>query len=64
MPFENIIPLPDLPRHLLRDYGLRVSYLAAWRALTAGSIRGDRIGRRWHVRGEDLPEIASHFAKR
>jgi len=60
---EDLIPLPDLPR-AMRELGTSATYLSAWRAVVAGDIPAQRLGARWCVRKDDLPEIARHLSAR
>ena len=56
------IPLTDAPR-ALRAYGLSTTYNALWTAIVAGQVPAERVGKRWHVRTDDLAIIAQILKK-
>ena len=51
------ITLTDAPR-ALRAHGCETSYSRLWRAVVAGQVPAERVGKKWHVREADLPIIA------
>ena len=51
------IPLTDVPR-ALAAHGLATTYQRLWRAVVAGQVPAERVGKKWHVREADLPIIA------
>jgi hypothetical protein len=59
---NNFIPLPEVPRHL-REEGVAASYHTVWRRATEGQIPVERIGGRFFVRLDDLPQIARTLTK-
>jgi len=58
----DTIPLTDAPR-ALRAYGLSTTYNALWTAIVAGQVPAERVGKRWHVRTDDLAIIAQILKK-
>ena len=54
---QDTIPLTEVPR-ALRAHGLFTTYNALWIALVAGQVPAERVGKRWHVRTDDLVVIA------
>ena len=51
------ITLTDAPR-ALAAHGLATTYQRLWRAVVAGEVPAERVGKKWHVRTADLPIIA------
>jgi hypothetical protein len=58
----DTMPIIEAPR-ALREYGLATTYNAIWIAAVAGSIPAERVGKKWHVRKDDLPIIAQILKK-
>jgi len=58
----DMIPLTDAPR-ALAAHGLATTYQRLWIAAVAGSIPAERVGKKWHVRKDDLPIIAQILKK-
>ena len=56
------IPLTDAPR-ALRAHGLATTYQRLWRAVVAGEVPAERVGKKWHVRESDLATIAQILKK-
>lgn len=59
MPLDpDRLPLPEVPRALLREFGTAPDYNAVWRLVTTGRVPSDRRGSRLLVLRADLPRIA------
>jgi hypothetical protein len=56
------MPIIEVPR-ALRAYGLSTTYQRLWRAVVAGDVPAERVGKKWHVRTADLPIIAQILKK-
>jgi hypothetical protein len=56
------MPIIEAPR-ALREYGLATTYQRLWRAVVAGEVPAERVGKKWHVRTADLPIIAQILKK-
>lgn len=49
-------------RQLYQNYdGPTPSYGSLWAFVASGRIQAMRVGRRWVIRGADLPVIAAHY---
>ena len=46
----------------LREFGLRPTYQHVWRAVVAGDIPAQKVGKKWKVMPADLPSIAQTLA--
>ena len=53
----DTVPIVEAPR-ALREYGLATTYQRLWRAVVAGDVPAERVGKKWHVRTADLAIIA------
>ena len=58
----DTMPIIEVPR-ALREYGLATTYQRLWRAVVAGEVPAERVGKKWHVRTADLPIIAQILKK-
>ena len=58
----DTMPIIEAPR-ALREYGLATTYQRLWRAVVAGEVPAERVGKKWHVRTDDLPIIAQILKK-
>ena len=54
---DSKLTLTDAPR-ALAAHGLATTYHRLWVAIIAGQVPAERVGKRWHVREDDLPIIA------
>jgi|SoiMethySBSTD1v2_1073268.scaffolds.fasta_scaffold321655_3 hypothetical protein len=59
---ENQYDIAETCRRLHKDFdGPAPSYAMLWSLIASGRVPAERIGRRWVIRGADLPVIAAHY---
>lgn len=58
---DKKFPLTALASELRRLTGKCPTYRVLYARVLNGELPAEQVNGRWHVRREDLPEIASHF---
>ena len=54
---DKTLSLTDAPR-ALAAYGTPPSYQQLWKAVVAGRVPAEKVGKRWMIRTDDLEIVA------